>query len=60
LTDAAAIAQIDEDNSAVVAPAVHPTDQGHLLADRSRARLAAVTTAFPIAPLIAEHSFRCH
>ena len=34
LTDAAAIAQIDEDHSAVIAPAVHPTDQGHLFADR--------------------------
>jgi hypothetical protein len=60
LTDAAAIAQVDKNNPAVIAPTVHPTHQDHFFADRGGARLAAVTTALPIAPLIVEHSFRCH
>ena len=49
LTETGAIAQVDEYDSAVIAPAMHPTHQGHFFAHRIRAGLAAVTAPLPIA-----------
>jgi hypothetical protein len=42
----------------MVAPAMHPTSQSQFIANRICPRIAAVTTAFPVAQLIAKNSLR--
>ena len=48
LHDALAVAQIDEDDAAVVAPPVHPAHDGHVLAEIAPVDAAAIIGAFQI------------
>src|SRR5262249_35168863 len=60
LADAASVAQVDENNPSMVAPASHPTEKSQLSAHCFCPRLTAVTTALPISQLIGKNPLRRH
>ena len=55
LDDAAAVAQVDEDEAAVIAARVHPAHDGDVSAGVGGAQVTAVGAAFPVSK-----SFGCH
>src|SRR5262249_36573377 len=56
LHDSAAIPQVDEDEAAVIAPALHPADKDQLAADGVGARLSAVNGALPSTQVIGKYA----
>jgi hypothetical protein len=57
LHDAAAVAEIDEDKPAVIAPALRPAEQNQLAAHGVDARLAAIIAPLPVAQMIGKNPF---